>query len=36
MYKNVYNKHLFRLNGGKLQPIIDLKRTRNETKRYIY
>ena len=21
MYKNVYNKHLFRLNGGKLQPI---------------
>ncbi len=22
MYKNVYNKHLFRLNGGKLQPII--------------
>ena len=23
-------------NGGKLQTIIDLKRTRNETKRYIY
>lgn len=23
MYKNVYNKHLFRLNGGKLQPIIN-------------
>lgn len=21
MYKNVYNNHLFRLNGGKLQPI---------------
>lgn len=25
MYKNVYNKHLFRLNGGKLQPISRLK-----------
>ena len=27
MYKNVYNKHLFRLNGGKLQPIIRNSKT---------
>lgn len=34
--KTALNKEMKHLNGAYFRTIIDLKRTRNETKRYIY